>query len=134
LELVAATSLLAVAIVPGLRLMRDALELSRQIETQGLLTTLCVSKLEEHLMQAGATWLETTATGTFAAEGYATLRFEVTRSHDPAGGGIADRLMTVSATVWEDENVNGVLDSGEASIVLASKLAKMERYQNAAGS
>jgi hypothetical protein len=36
--------------------------------------------------------------------------------------------MSVTATVWEDQNNNAALDAGEPSVVLASKVAKLEGY------
>lgn len=128
LELVAAVTLIAAALVPALRMMRDALEQSRRVETQELLSTLCVSKLEEHLALVFANWSATTVAGDFAADGYAQVRFRVVRSDDALQGGIADRLMAVTATVWEDQDGDTVLDVGEPSTVLASKAAKIEGY------
>jgi type II secretory pathway component PulJ len=128
LELIAAIALTATAIVPALRLVRDAMEQTREIEQQELLTTLCVSKMEEHLALASAAWTSTTATGNFSAEGYAALRYIVVRSDQPAQGGMADRLMSVTATVFEDENGNTAFDAGEPSVVMASKAANLARY------
>lgn len=132
LELIAATSLLAVALVPALRILRDAFSQSRRIEVQQMMTTLCVSKLEEHLNRAGAAWEAGTATGDFATEGNADLRYAAVCSEDSADGGISDRLMAVRVTVWQDQNGNAGRDATEPFVVLASKIAKMKRYQDEA--
>ncbi len=128
LEVVLAGALLATALVPALRLMRDGLALSRRIETQELLTTFCTSKLEEHLALCGADWQTGAYPGDFTAEGYANLRFIVTRSDFSVDGGITDQLMALTATAWEDSNGSGTVDAGEPSVVLSSKLAKLATY------
>jgi hypothetical protein len=120
--------LLAAALVPALRLMRDGLGISRRIETQEVLTTFCTSKMEEHLALCRADWQTGNQLGDFAAEGYASLRFSVTRSDLPADGGITDQLMALTATAWEDSNGSGTVDAGEPSVVLSSKLAKLATY------
>ncbi len=133
LELVAAASLLAATLAPALRILRDALEHSRRVESLHLLTTSCVSKLEEHLCLAGATWLETAVAGDLAAEGYPDVRFRVVRSQNALDGGIPDRLMSVVVTVWSDTDSDGALDAGEPSAVMGGKVAKMARYRDEAG-
>jgi hypothetical protein len=128
LELIAAVTVLAATVTPALVILRNALEQTRRIETLELLTTLCVSKLEEQLAVACAAWSTGTAAGDFSADGYSQVRFSVASSDQAGDGGIPDRLMSVTATVWEDQNGNAALDAGELSVVLASKVAKMEGY------
>jgi hypothetical protein len=128
LELLAAMTLLAATITPALRILRDALEQTRRIENVELLTTLCVSKLEKHLAVACAGWGASAVAGDFSAEGYSQVRFRVVSSDQAGDGGIPDRLMSVTATVWEDANSNAALDTGEPSVVLASKVANLEGY------
>ena len=128
LELIAATTLLAATLTPALRMMRDALEQDRRIETLELVTTLCADKLEQHMSVTAASWSVGAATGDFAAEGYAQVRYSVTSTDDPAAGGIAGRLMALTATVWEDANGNAALDSGEISAVFRTKVASLGGY------
>lgn len=130
IELVAASTMMAVAIVPGLKLMRGGMQVSRELEVAGVMTSLCVSKLEEHLAISASTWEMTTSTGSFSAEGYSQIRYSVVRSDDGANGGITDRLMAVTATVWEDVDADSSLDTGEAKVVFATKVAKMVSYEN----
>jgi len=132
LELIAATSMMAIALVPGLQLMRDGMQVSRELEMAGVMTSLCVSKLEEHLAISAATWAMTTTTGTFSTEGYPRIRFSVVRSDSSGDGGITDELMAVTATVWEDVDSDTTLDNGEPKVVLASKIARMASYENEA--
>lgn len=132
IELVAATTMMATAIVPGLQLMRDGMKVSRELEVAGVMTSLCVSKLEEHLSISAATWAMTTTTGNFSAEGYSQIRFSVVRSDSGGDGGITDALMAVTVTVWEDVDSDSTLDNGESKVVLASKIAKVASYENEA--
>jgi len=134
MEVAVATVLLVVAIVPALRILRDSMTVSREIETRGLLTNYCASKLEEYLALTAASWQTTTASGTLSADGYPQLRFQVVRSDAPASGGITNRLMAVTATVWDDADSSGTLSTGERSVTLASKIAKMAIYEQQAGS
>ncbi len=130
LEVLLASALMAIALVPALRLMRDGLRISREVETRELLTTFCTSKLEEHLALASPGWQTGSYSGDFSAEGYPSLRFEVTRSDAVADGGIVDELMAVVATAWDDLDGNGSLDNGEPAVVLASKLAELASYES----
>lgn len=130
LEVLVASSLMAVALVPALRLMRDGLRISREIEDRELLTTFCTSKLEEHLTLASAGWQTGNYSGDFSAEGYPHLRFEVTRSDSGGSGGIIGQLMAVVATAWNDLDGNGSLGSSEPAVVLGSKVAKLASYES----
>ena len=132
LELVAATTILTIALVPALRMMRDAIRLGRATETANLMTTLCASKLEEQLMRTAAVWNPSTVSGNFSAEGYANLRYQVIMSDAVADGGIANQLMALASTVWDDLNADGDLDAGEPNVVLASKQARNVSYQKEA--
>jgi hypothetical protein len=132
LELVAALSILAITLVPALRLMRDGMTWSRDNETRSVLTTFCVSKLEEYLNLSAATWTMTAANGNFSAEGYPLMKFQVTRSDSAGAGGISGQLMAITVTTWNDANSDGAVSSGEASVVMATKLARMALYESAA--
>ena len=130
LELVVAGMLLAATLVPALGMMRDGMTVSGQIEKRGLITTFCVSKLDEQLALAAAYWSNGTVTGNFAAEGQPQLRFRIVTSDAVAAGGLVNRLMAVTSTVWQDTNGNSAQDGGEPYVTLASKTAKMAVYQD----
>lgn len=134
LELIAAGFLLTMTLVPALRMLADSLDQGQRTETLMLLNTFAVSKLEEYLGKTVTNWSATSASGTFAAEGYANLRFVVTRSQSPSAGGRNNRLMVITATVWNDVNANGTLDSGEPVATMATKLAKLTKYPNGTSS
>lgn len=140
LELVAATTIIAITLVPALRMMRDSLRVGRETETSNLMATLAASRLEEYLLLSagqwgsipqGNSWNTTTDTGNYAAEGYPNLKFSVVRT-DSAPEGIASRLLSITATVWNDLDNDNVWDAGESRSTFASKLARNVAYSNEA--
>jgi len=133
LELVMAAALMALALVPALGLMQDALDINEEIMSQQMINTLCISKLEEQLALAAASFTEATASGSFSGDGYSSLRYTTSRSTDEVDGGVPDELMVVSATVWEDADADTVLDSDEPQATFSSKVAKMALYAEEVG-
>jgi hypothetical protein len=131
LELIAASAVLAISLVPALTLMRDAIAINDVLEDRHTMATFCASKLEEHLPASVAAWDTSTESGSFSAEGYAHLRYQVVRS-DSSPNGITDRLMSVTVTVWNDEDADTNLDADEPQVVYGSKIASMAIYQNVA--
>lgn len=132
LELVAASTIIAIALVPSLRIMRDSIKVGRETEMANLMATFSASMLEEHLALTAASWSTSTSSGTFASEGYPLVRFEIARSDATVDGGIPGVLMSVTSTVWEDSDNDGIWDSGELRSVFASKLAHSVAYTNEA--
>ena len=128
IELLAASAIIAVAITSTLSLMRQGMEITRDTEQRGMVTTLCISKLEERLAAVPNNFTNSTTTGTFAADGYANIRFSAVHSDNPVDGGITGKLMVVTVTVWDDANGNTVRNSGEASVTLTSKVAKITAW------
>jgi prepilin-type N-terminal cleavage/methylation domain-containing protein len=133
LEVLMAGTVLAVVLVPALEVMRRSLEMARDVETVQMTTTLCVSKMEEQLALAAYGFTSATTNGNFSADGYASIRFTATRSDTTLSGGIPDRLMAITVTVWQDDNGNSALNAGEISTSLTTKVAKMAIYQTATG-
>ena len=131
LEVIAASTIIATAMVPALRMMRDSLEVSRGLEEADLMATLCVDKLEEQMNKVAATWDKTTASGDYTAlEGRSYLKFKVTKSDSGADGGISDRLMAITTVVWNDANGNGTLETGEKKVMFGTKVSKFVSYNN----
>jgi len=128
LEVLLASMLMAVVLVPALRLMRDALSTSRELEQRELLTTFCTSKIEEYLARISAYWQTGTFEGTFTAEGYSHLRYSVNCSDAVGDGGMTNQLMAIVVTTWDDVNGNGMRDTDESAVTLASKVAKLMTY------
>jgi hypothetical protein len=132
LEVVAASALTGTVLVSSLALLRDAVALSDRIDHQNLLNTFCVSKLEEHLNLTAASFTTADVSGNFVSSGFSDIRFRAVRSDSGADGGISNRLMSLSVTVWHDTNGDGALTAGEQSVTLATKVAKMSLYESEA--
>ena len=128
LEVVMASAICATALVPALAFMRDGMSLATTIDTKHMLLTYAVSKMEEQLAVAGATWTEGTSGGDFVADGHANIRFTVTQSDAPASGGIDDRLMNVSVTTFSDDDSDDTMDAAEARITVTTKISKLATY------
>ena len=78
---------------------------------------------------SAATWTDGTVTGDFAADGHANIRFTVTRSDEPASGGITNRLMNVSVTTYSDDDGDDALDAAEMRTILTTKIGKLVTYE-----
>ena len=128
LELVAASTLVGVALVPALRIMSQSLKVSRYLQISEAMATYGASTLERSLAQTSTSWSTTTETGNFSAEGYASIAYTVLKSDSVSDGGIPNDLMAVHVTTWDDRNGNGVKDSGEPAVTFASKVARLTSY------
>jgi len=128
LELIAASTLVAVAMVPALKLIREGLKLGRETEAQQLIATYGVSKMEEHLAQVAAAWDTADEQGDFSADGNGTIHYEVTRTESAAEGGIDERLMVISVDVWEDADGDSNRDADELQANYRTKVANMSAY------
>ena len=129
LELVAATTIISVALVPALKMTRKNVNNMNALENAEACVALCVSKLESELAYTAATWDLADRDGDFTAQGQSDMRFSVVKSDAVADGGAADSLATIDVTVWHDENANLSIDSGEQQTRLATKLAKVLSYE-----
>jgi hypothetical protein len=134
IEVLMAATICVSALVPALAMLRDGMALGDVIDTRHMLLNYSVSKMEEQLAVIGASWSTGTITGNFASDGQPSIRFMVTRSDDPADGGIVGKLMAVSVTTYSDDNNNGVMDSSEAHTTMTTKIAKLVSYATKAGS
>lgn len=134
LEVVMASAICASALVPALAVMRDGVALGDIIDTNHLLLTYGVSKMEEQLAIVGATWSTGTVSGNFAADGQAGIRFSATRTDAAASGGIVNQLMVVTVTTYSDDNGNAAMDTSESRLTFTTKVAKLVSYATKAGS
>jgi hypothetical protein len=134
LEVVMASAICATALVPALALLRDGMTLANTIDTNHMLLTYGVSKMEQQLAVIGATWFEGTTTGDFATDGHANVRFSITTSDAPASGGIDNRLMNVSVTTYSDDDGDDTMDAAEARITVTTKIGKLMSYESKASS
>jgi hypothetical protein len=134
LEVVMASAICATSLVPALAFMRDGMSLATTIDTKHMLLTYGVSKMEEQLAVVAAIWTEGNASGDFAADGHANVRFTVTRSDASASGGIENRLMSVSVTTYSDDDGDDTMDAAEARVTVTTKISKLVNYENKASS
>ncbi len=128
LEVALAVALVGGTLAPALALVRDGLELSRVTDRHQLIANFAVAKLEEELGKVATTWTAAQTTGSFAAEGFASLRYVASRSDSPAAGGITGRLMAVQVAVFDDTNGNAAQDAGERCTIFRTKVAKLATY------
>ena len=128
LELIAASTLVSIAVTVTMSLMRQSLELSHETEKRNMLVTLAVSKMEEHLATTSRNFVEADVTGDFNADGYSDCRFRVVKSSQTSDGGIPDQLMAITVTVWCDFDGDQSADAGELVVTLRSKLAKITAW------
>lgn len=131
LEMAAATALVAGTLVPSLAVMREAMYVSREGVTRHLLANYAVQILENQSAIVMRSWTAGSASGNFGADGYAKIRFSVTRSDQVANGGLVDQLMHIQVTVFNDDDGDSVLDANELKVSYRTKVAKLFSYQNA---
>ena len=129
LELVAATTIIAIALVPALKLTRTGVMNMAMLERSELAVSLCVSKLEEELARTAAGWDLASRNGSFASIGRPDLRFMVTKSDAIASGGSPGSLAAIEVVVWHDEDGGADLDAGETRVRYATKIAKVISYE-----
>ena len=132
LELVAATTIMGIALVPALRLTRDRLLRTQELERAEMRLTLCVSKLEEEMARTAAGWDLTARSGAMTTPGHAGLRFNVSKSDSLAVGGIPNALAVIDVTVWHDQDGETDMDANEHTVRLATKVARLLSYESEA--
>jgi hypothetical protein len=134
LEVVLASTICMTALVPAVSILRSGMANASKIDSRQLMLIYGVSKMEEQLAIVAASWSTGTVTGNFAADGAASIRFSATRSDAPASGGLTNRLMNVSVTVYQDDNANSTLDASEMQSTFTTKISKLVNYESMAGS
>lgn len=132
LELVAAATIIATTLVPALQIMGESLRISGDVETGALMTTVCVSRLEEEMARSAAAWDLTDTSGNYAALGHADVKYSVVKGDTVAEGGIPDALMAIIVTVWQDRDGDDLRDASEPSVIYGTKISKLRNYQDTA--
>jgi len=128
LELIAATVIITIALVPALKMTRVRIANTESLERAETRLALCTSKMEEELAHTAAEWNLNSQTGSFTSAGHAEVRFRVSKSDATSDGGRPGALATIDVTVWHDQDSNGVLDPNEQRVRLATKIAKLVSY------
>jgi hypothetical protein len=134
LEVVLAAGICSSALVPALALLRDGMSLGDNIDKRHLMLLYGVSKMEEQLAIVAASWTTGTVNGDFAADGHPNIRYTVTRSDNPASGGITNRLMSVSVTAYSDDDGDDTMDANEMRTTVTTKIGKLISYETKAAS
>jgi len=134
LEVVLASAICASALVPALAILRDGILAAETIDKRHMLLLYGVRTMEEQLAIVGASWTLGSASGDFASEGHANIRYDLTRSDDASDGGITNRLMAITVTAYSDDNGDDTLDTNEPQITFSTKISKLAAYESMAGS
>jgi hypothetical protein len=134
LEVVLASAICTTALVTALAILRDGMTNAGRIDTRNLMLIYGVSKMEEQLAVVAASWATGTLNGDFASDGFPNIRYTATRTDNPASGGLTNQLMSVSVTVYSDEDGDDTLDAGEMQSVFTTKISKLVNYEGMAGS
>ena len=129
LELVAASTIIALALVPALGFTRRSLANLTELERHEQLISLCTTILEEELARTAGSWDLTTRSGDFSSIGRPEIRFSSFKSDAIADGGMPNSLAVVQVTVWYDEDSGNDIDGDEPQTQLATKLAKVLSYE-----
>lgn len=127
-EVVAAIGLMAATLVPALRLVRDGMEQSAETDQRQLLALYAASQIEQQLGATAMSWTNASFSGDYSADGHADIRYATVCSDDPLNGGIVDSLMSVSTTVYYDENQDDALTAGELRCSYETKIGKLATY------
>lgn len=131
IEMLAATALVAGTLAPALAVMRDAMAVSREGVRRTLVANYAVQVLEGQSALVMQNWTTGTVTGTFAADGYATIKYSAVKSDAVANGGLVNRLMHIQVTAYDDANGNSTADAGEIRSMIRTKVARLASYVNA---
>jgi type II secretory pathway pseudopilin PulG len=128
LELIAATTIIAIALVPALKATRSSLMNLEHLERNEQLVALCTSMLEREMAATAASW-DLSARSGVAPASIPDVRFLVNKSDEASAGGIPGELAVVDVIVWHDTDRGGDLDSDEPRSRLSTKLAKVTSYE-----
>ena len=123
-ELVAATVILAIAIVPATQYLTDSMTLRRRLERDGYMVALAIQTIEQQMAVINGGFTTTQVVDTFAAQGLPEIAYEVTRTDSTIDGGIPDLVMVITVRVWADTNANLTVDPGESVVELNTKMAR----------
>ena len=125
LELVAASMVISIALIPALKFTRSSLRNMERLEQQEFITLLSVSKLEESLALTAGSWDLTSLSGDFSSSGHPNIHYQVSRSDSVTEGGTPGKLAVLRVTVWQDEDGGGDVDADEPQSTISTKLAKV---------
>ncbi len=123
-ELIAATAVLAITIVPATKYLADSMTLRRRLERDRVMVILAIQTIEQQMAVINGGFTTTDEKGTFASQGSPTLAYRVRRRDASNRGGIPGLLMVIEVEMWEV--TDGVLhrDPYESRFKLYTKMAR----------
>jgi hypothetical protein len=134
LEVTLASGICLSALVPAMAILRDGLLAAETIDNRHMVMLYGVQKMEEQQALVAASWTTGSSSGNFSSEGHANIKYSVTRTDASASGGITNRLMVISVTVYNDDNGNSTMDVTEPRTTFTTKVSKLATYADLAGS
>ncbi|MCA9136316.1 MAG: hypothetical protein KDB00_06150 [Planctomycetales bacterium] len=129
LELVAASTIIGIGMIPALKLTTKGVTHANDLELSETLLSLCASKMEEEMARTMAGWDLNDHQGQFSIAAHPELRFQVSKSDSSVDGGLPGKLAAIQVVVWQDTDADAIVDSSEHNVWLATKLAKLTSYE-----
>ena len=124
LEVMAATVLGSMLLIPMVKMLVDCSKWSNRIELQSELLTLVESCSDETKFRLASDFIPGQSVGTFASQGFADVRYQVS-CLVPIEPDIRGKYLDIKIIAWADLDSDGVYDSGqEPKQELATGLAK----------
>jgi hypothetical protein len=112
LEVVVATVLGSMLLIPMVKTLVECSQWSRRMELQSELLTLVESCADETKFGLANTFAPGLSVGSFAAQGYSDVRYQVT-ALVPAEADLRGKYLDIRILVWADLDSDGVYDSGQ---------------------
>ena len=119
IDVIAASILTAMVLVPSTEVMRRSLKLDRRLLLRQDIVTRCRDLIEQEISMSTSS---SQGVATYDIDG-ASICHTANRSDALADGGIPGQLAAVVVTVWHDANENRRLEPTESSYSLATKVA-----------
>ena len=125
LEVMSATVLGSMLLIPMVKMLVECSKWSNRMEYQSELLTLADSCADETKFKLANNFVAGQSVGTFAAQGFSEVRYQV-NCLTPNEPGIRGKYLDIQIVVWADLDSDGVYDSGqEPKQELATGFAKL---------
>ena len=122
LEVVAAAMLAALVVLPTMDLLIQSGLVSERLLVEGVLENEVASVLSQRQAELQDSFAAATTSGAMDIAGLENVRFETAATFHE--GVLADDLIVLRATVWEDANQDGARNDGERFRELWSMIAR----------
>jgi len=132
LELLAATTILTVALIPIVRTMAESMRLATKVEQSTKCGFLAQYKMDvlryyilkpKYLFPSYVSGYDDSYTETTTSFGPPFAKFKYTVGDSYASG---NYIRTLQVTVWYDDDSDNSRDTGEESVILYTKIAKRD--------